>query len=91
MIKIENPLFERYELTPQEEIEAKFLLANPILQGYIRNIVATELLSYMAQDMLTANDSFEAVKIVANKAFNNGLIALGKRLIIIAQENGNGS
>ena len=84
-----NPLFESYFLTADEIQIAKEHLAEPIVQAYIRSIVSGELSSFILNDLYSdysAGSDIDMLnaKILMDNAFNRGMLALAKQLVIIS-------
>lgn len=83
MKRKDNPIYECYEFSHEEILRVKELLSDPLLQAFIKNIVATELTNDFLADLAVAGDSYDSTKLLVNNAFNKGLIAFAKQLIII--------
>lgn len=86
MIRKDNPLLELWEFTQEEIVQIKQTLATPLVQAYIKSLVSDELTAYLLGDLATIGDSYDDKKILINNAFNRGLVALAKRLIIISPQ-----
>ena len=88
MQRIVNPLFEMYELTPDEIEQAKLSLANPLVQAYISTLISEDINQYALADLyaeFSATGTLEAaaMKLLVDNAFFRGVVAVAKRIIIV--------
>lgn len=88
MKQLSNPFFELYEFSQEEHDRIRGLLADPLLQAYVRSIISKEAMQFFTADLYeeyspAVGIEASSTKILVDNAFNRGCMAVAKQLIII--------